>query len=1236
MRYIPRLMLALSLPFGEPQLKRHALRFVIALLIMLPFAVVFTQDEAGISLDIIGVDSTNLSQIAIHASVLDSSGQLVSGLGVDNFSISGALAGLAHVTGVENVTDDDLAFASVLVIDTSSSMAGQPLAQAKGAASAYLNALGPEDPVALVAFNYGVHLVAGFTRDRGLLLDTMDNIAFGGPTALYDATLRAIEIANEAPLPRKAVVILSDGGEYGGVSKSTREESIRAATIHGVPVYSIGLGWDIDQRFLEAIASESNAQFHNAPLAEELEDIYRNLAFLFRSQYIVTMQADVPADGTRYDFTLTVTMADGQSSAGAATLRAPIPIPLVFLPDDLFSEALREDTQISVEIRADQDIESIEVALDGEVVSTDETFTIEPDRQAPGEHQLDITVADVEGDVGFLSTEFEVAALPPTVSDDFAAAAQEDIGEAEVISVDAGGQTEITQVEFIVDGEVLHTDSEAPYEFDLDPFELLPEEHRLSIRATNAGGQTTTVEKTFEVETVPPRLKIEGLTAEMLVSDRVSGVITVEGQSPIVSLSLEPELGTLVEGKQLEFTIDAADFPPGANSIAVRAVDEAGAETVQVINFEVATLAPTVGLSGVAVNAVISEPQEVKVNAGGQTEITRVEVSFDGGPAEVLEAEVFTIPAAQLGDGEHEALVTVTNQGGQSSTISLPFTVQLPPTPTLTAMPTNTATATKTSVPTATNTVRPELSDTPSADEQMATSQAAAALTATPSETHTPLPTSTPLPTETHTPLPTSTPLPTETHTPLPTSTPLPTETHTPLPTSTPLPTETHTPLPTSTPLPTETHTPLPTSTPLPTETHTPLPTSTPLPTETHTPLPTSTPLPTETHTPIPTDTATNTPVPTDTATNTPVPTDTATNTPVPTDTATNTPVPTNTATNTPVPTDTATNTPVPTDTPTNTPVPTDTATNTPVPTDTATNTPIPTDTATNTPVPTDTATNTPVPTDTATNTPIPTDTATNTPVPTDTATNTPVPTDTATNTPVPTDTPTNTPVPTDTATNTPVPTDTATNTPVPTDTATNTPVPTDTATNTPIPTDTPVPTDTATNTPVPTDTPTNTPVPTDTPTDTPIPTDTPVPTDTATDTPVPTDTPTATATYSQTPNSTETAEAESSLTAVVQSALNAEASEEAATETATAELTATHTPTDEPTERAATATDAPTATSATEPTAQPSLTPVTMTEIDAPTADEPQTRDTAIAIAAVLAGLGLLLLLFLVSRRRR
>ncbi len=547
------------------------------------------QDSAGISLDVIGIDSTNLSQVAILASILDASGQLVSGLDVANFSVGGDLAGLARVTDVENITDD-LAFASVLVIDTSSSMADRPLREAKRAAARYVNALGANDAVAIVTSSTEASLIVDYTTNRDLLLRAIDSLAYGGQTALYDATHLGIEIASRAPSSRRAVMILSDGGAYDDISERSRDESVKAATVNGVPVYTVGLGWSksIDRRFLELISSETNAEFYYAPSLEQLTAIYQKLAGLFRTQYIITLEATVPADGTRYDFTLEVLTADGRGASGAATLRAPIPIPLVFLPDELFAEALRESTQIQVEILADQEIESIEIALDGEVVSTDETFTIEPEQATPGEHRLDITVSDVEGDVGTLSAEFEIAALPPTVADDFDPAVLADSRAAEVITVDAGGQTEITQVEFFIDDELYQVDDEAPYELNLDPFELSPGEHTLSVRATNASGQSTTVDRQFDVDVIAPRLEIEGVAEDTVISDSVVGSVLASGQSPITSISTDPGLAVVVEDNRMQFTLNAADLPPGKNTIAVRAVDAAGAEIVQTLEFEVA------------------------------------------------------------------------------------------------------------------------------------------------------------------------------------------------------------------------------------------------------------------------------------------------------------------------------------------------------------------------------------------------------------------------------------------------------------------------------------------------------------------------------------------------------------------------------------------------------------------------------------------------------------------------
>ena len=1122
---------------------------MMAALLLLFFGRSWAQDEAGITLDIIGVDATDLSSVTVNVSVLDASGQLVSGLEADDFSVGGDLADRAIIRRVENVTDDGLAFASVLVIDTSSSMSGRPLEQTQAAARSYVGALGPDDTVALVIFDSTFQVLVDYTTDKARLVEVIDQLYAGGQTALYDANRLGIEHAIAAPLPRKAVIILSDGGEYGNASRYSREESIHAATIQGVPVYTVGLGWHIDDRFLEAVSGESNAIFYNSPDPDELVDIYNHLAHLFRTQYIITLDAAVDADGARYSFTLNVSAGEGQTASGEAVLRAPIPIPLLSLPPDLFDDALAESTEVKVEIRADQDIADVRYALNGEFIAVDESFIIDPASLAPGDYTLDIAVSDVDGDTSWYQADFEVAALPPDLTTDFA---PQDVPltEAELISVSAGGQTEITAVEFIVDESAIKIDSEPPYDFSLEPFDFSPGEHTLTIRASNAGGQSASIDRQFTAAVLPPRIEVDvdGLTPETALEDSLTGRVSAVGQSPIASLSLDTEPAIESGDGQLEFSLDAADFPPGRAVVDITAVDERGAESTETISFEVAALAPTVELEGLADEETMSGDTEIKVLAGGQTDIARIEVAYNDGAAAIVRDGAFTIPAETLGEGQHELSLTVTNASGQSTTLTRPFDVDLPPTPTATL----TSTSTATDAPTATDTSSPTATDTA---VPTATGTSAPTVTATPV-----LAAATVIPTATDTDVPTATS----------TLTPTATDTDVPTATSTFTPTATDTDVPTAT----STFTPTATDTDVPTATNTFTPTAT----DTDVPTATSTLTPTATDTDVPTATSTFTP----TATDTEAPTATNTFTP----TATDTDVPTATSTLTP----TATDTDVPTATSTFTP----TATDTDVPTATSTFTP----TATDTDVPTATSTLTP----TATDTDVPTATATHTLTPTPTDTD--VPTATSTLTP--------------TATDTEAPTATATHTFTPTPTDTD--VPTATSTLTPTATDTEAPTATATHTFTPT--PTDTDVPTATSTFTPTATDTDVPTATATHTFTPTatdtDVPTATATHTLTPTATDT---------------------EAPTATAT--YTLTPTPTEDATETAIAAvidqpTEAPTEAEVADPTAQPSLTPVTMTEVEAPSADEPPTRDSIIAIAAVAAGLLLLLILFLMSRIHR
>ena len=286
-------------------MKKLLLLIGLILLLLIPIAIVSTQEDTPTPMiEVSGVDASNLPTARITVNVFDTLGQPVGGLNAENFTIGGTLAEVAEVISVESVVDDDLPIAAVLMIDNSSSMAGLPIEQAQIAAAAFVNGLGEGDQVALYTFSNSVRLIQDFTSDKDVLLNAINTLPVGGQTALYEAGLRAIEAAAAAPLERRTVILLSDGGEFGEVSRAARTDALRQAQSDGVPVYTIGLGFGTDRTYLEGLAQGTNTRFYESPTAEELPAIYSELAALLRSQYIITLNADVPNDGTEYDFTL--------------------------------------------------------------------------------------------------------------------------------------------------------------------------------------------------------------------------------------------------------------------------------------------------------------------------------------------------------------------------------------------------------------------------------------------------------------------------------------------------------------------------------------------------------------------------------------------------------------------------------------------------------------------------------------------------------------------------------------------------------------------------------------------------------------------------------------------------------------------------------------------------------------------------------------------------------------------
>jgi Mg-chelatase subunit ChlD len=172
-----------------------------------------------------------------------------------------------------------------LVMDCSNSMAERSgdttkLAAARSAARAFVGrvALG-RDRVAVVAFSAGARLVQPLTSDTAAVLDALDHLALSPGTGIAAAIdVATVELTGPRGQPddHRVLVLLTDGRSNPEPSSAgvARAEAAREA---GITIFAIGLGDDVDEAALSAIAGAPERYFR-APTAADLADVYRRIA----------------------------------------------------------------------------------------------------------------------------------------------------------------------------------------------------------------------------------------------------------------------------------------------------------------------------------------------------------------------------------------------------------------------------------------------------------------------------------------------------------------------------------------------------------------------------------------------------------------------------------------------------------------------------------------------------------------------------------------------------------------------------------------------------------------------------------------------------------------------------------------------------------------------------------------------------------------------------------------------
>ena len=182
----------------------------------------------------------------------------------------------------------------VLALDGSGSMK-KAATQAQAAARDFVNALRPEDRIAMISFADKSVLVQAPTEKRDETLKAIDGYVAAGGTALNDALYDSLSQVAKVE-GRRAIVVVTDGRDEnakstGPGSVQTWEDVLQAVGQTEATIYAIGIGTKVDRSRLQTLADKSGGAAYFPADVTSLAASYQKIVDELRRRYVIGYQS---------------------------------------------------------------------------------------------------------------------------------------------------------------------------------------------------------------------------------------------------------------------------------------------------------------------------------------------------------------------------------------------------------------------------------------------------------------------------------------------------------------------------------------------------------------------------------------------------------------------------------------------------------------------------------------------------------------------------------------------------------------------------------------------------------------------------------------------------------------------------------------------------------------------------------------------------------------------------------
>ncbi|MGA8728887.1 MAG: VWA domain-containing protein [Terracidiphilus sp.] len=230
----------------------------------------------------------NVDMVLVPVTVTDPMNRLVTGLEKADFQVY-------ENNGEQKIASfasEDAPVSIGIIFDLSGSMTSK-LIRARESILQFIKTANPEDEFFVIGFNDRPELIEDFTSSVEDIEARLATVRSGHRTALLDAIYYGVEKMKEAKHQRKALLVVSDGGDNrsryteGEVRGQVRESDTEIYSIGIFDPYAATPEERTGPQLLNDLSEETGGRLYRVDDLSEMGDIAEKISTELRNQYVI-------------------------------------------------------------------------------------------------------------------------------------------------------------------------------------------------------------------------------------------------------------------------------------------------------------------------------------------------------------------------------------------------------------------------------------------------------------------------------------------------------------------------------------------------------------------------------------------------------------------------------------------------------------------------------------------------------------------------------------------------------------------------------------------------------------------------------------------------------------------------------------------------------------------------------------------------------------------------------------